>query len=222
MMNFNKRIITRQGQFDNIALEIMNDIPKSNPGLPFRVPESARPEMERRLTEMMMQPGYKPLTIKEAINEGIYDDQPSDFSYAQGEYEEFLEEIEKGDMDEAFAEYSDVEGHVAYWLYTNHGIEVPIYNTIHVEKTRKRVEVFADIFAQFGLEMDSKYLKGGSNFQKTTKVRLALETAAKDQGKSFNATDEEIRDAIAKAVPDVVMENPFGRFRKKGFAKIAT
>ena len=214
MMNFNKRIITRQGQFDSIALEIMNDIPKSNPGLPFRVPESARPEMERRLTEMMMQPGYKPLTIKEAINEGIYDDQPSDFSYAQGEYEEFLEEIEKGDMDEAFAEYSDVEGHVAYWLYTNHGIEVPMYNTIHVEKTRKRVEVFADIFAQFGLKMDSKYLKGGSNFQKTTKVRLALETAAKDQGKSFNATDEEIRDAIDKAVPDVVMENPFGRFRK--------
>lgn len=208
MMNFNKRIISRQGQFDSIALEIMNDIPKSNPGLPFRVPESARPEMERRLTEMMMQPGYKPLTIKEAIEEGIYDDQPSDFSYAQGEYEEFLEEIEKGDMDEAFAEYSDVEGHVAYWLYTNHGIEVPMYNTIHVEKTRKRVEVFADIFAQFGLEMDSKYLKGGSNFQKTTKVRLALETAAKDQGKSFNATDEEIRDAIAKAVPDVVMENP--------------
>jgi len=222
MMDFNKRIVTRQGQFDSIALDIMSDIPKSNPGIPFRVPESARPEMERRLTEMMMQPGYEPGTIRDAIEEGIYDDQPSNFSYAQGEYEEFLEEIEKGDMDEAFAEYSDVEGHVAYWLYTNEGIEVPIYNTIHLDKTRKRVEVFGDIFAQFGLEMDSKYLKGGSNFQKTTKVRLALETAAKDQGKSFNATNEEIRDAIAKAVPDVVMENPFGRFRKKGLEKYST
>mgnify|MGYP001278987968 CR=1 FL=1 len=123
-------------------------------------------------------------------------------------YEEFLEEIEKGDMDEAFAEYSDVEGHVAYWLYTNHGIEVPMYNTIHVEKTRKRVEVFADIFAQFGLEMDSKYLKGGSNFQKTTKVRLALETAAKDQGKSFNATDEEIKEFMVARYGRYVLYNP--------------
>ena len=37
---------------------------------------------------------------------------------------------------------------------------------------------------------------------------MALETAAKDQGKPFTATDNEIRDAIAKAVPGVVMENP--------------
>jgi hypothetical protein len=80
-------------------------------------------------------------------------------------------------MDEAYAEYSDVEGHVAYWNYTNLGIETPIYSTIHLDKTRKRIKVFANIFADFGLKMDSKYLKGGSNFQKTTKVRLALETA---------------------------------------------
>ena len=208
MMSFDKRIITKQGQFDNIALEIMDSIPKNNPGIPFRVPKEVRPEIERRLTEEMRRPGYKPQSIADAIDEGIYDDQPSDFSYAQGEYEEFLEEIEKGDMDEAYAEYSDVEGHVAYWNYTNLGIETPIYSTIHLEKTRKRIKVFADIFADFGLKMDSKYLKGGSNFQKTTKVRLALETAAQDQGVPFNATDNEIRDSINKAVPDVVMENP--------------
>jgi guanylate kinase len=219
MMPFNKRIITRQGKFDSIALEIMDSIPRSNPGIPFRVPKEVKPEIERRLTEEMRQPGYKPQSIADAIEEGIYDDQPSNFSYAQGEYDEFLEEIEKGDMDEAYAEYSDVEGHVAYWNYTNLGIETPIYSTIHLDKTRKRIKVFANIFADFGLKMDSKYLKGGSNFQKTTKVRLALETAAQDQGVSFNATDNEIRDSIAKAVPDVVMENPIGPFRKKGFEK---
>lgn len=208
MMSFDKRIITKQGHFNDIAIEILDSIPRNNPVIPFRIPPEAAPELDKRLTAMMRAPGYKPQTIKEAIAEGIYDEQPSDFSYAQGEYDEFLEEIEKGDMDEAFAEYSDVEGHVAYWLYTNHGIEVPIYNTIHLDKTRERVKVFDNIFTDFGLEFDSKYLKGGSNFQKTTKVRLALETAAKDQGKPFTATDNEIRDAIAKAVPNVVMENP--------------
>ena len=208
MMSFDKRIITKQGHFNDIAVEILDSIPRNNPVIPFRIPPEAAPELDKRLTAMMQRQGYKPQTIKEAIAEGLYDDQPSDFSYAQGEYDEFLEEIAKGDMDEAFAEYSDVEGHVAYWLYTNHGIEVPIYNTIHLDKTRKRIEVFDNIFTEFGLEFDSKYLKGGSNFQKTTKVRLALETAAKDQGKPFTATDNEIRDAIAKAVPGVVMENP--------------
>lgn len=208
MMSFDKRIITKQGHFNDIAVEILDSIPRNNPVIPFRIPPEAAPELDKRLTAMMQRQGYKPQTIKEAIAEGLYDDQPSNFSYAQGEYDEFLEEIAKGDMDEAFAEYSDVEGHIAYWLYTNHGIEVPIYNTIHLDKTRKRIEVFDNIFTEFGLEFDSKYLKGGSNFQKTTKVRLALETAAKDQGKPFTATDNEIRDAIAKAVPDVVMENP--------------
>ena len=208
MMSFDKRIVTRQGHFNEIAVDILNSIPRNNPVIPFRIPPEAAPELEKRLTAMMRKPGYKPQTIKDAIAEGLYDDQPSDFSYAQGEYEELLEEIEKGDMDEAFAEYSDVEGHVAYWLYTNHGIEVPIYNTTHLDKTRKRIEVFDNIFTDFGLEFDSKYLKGGSNFQKTTKVRLALETAAKDQGKPFTATDDEIRVSIAKAVPGVVMENP--------------
>ena len=166
MMSFDKRIITKQGHFNDIAVEILDSIPRNNPVIPFRIPPEAAPELDKRLTAMMQRQGYKPQTIKEAIAEGLYDDQPSDFSYAQGEYDEFLEEIAKGDMDEAFAEYSDVEGHVAYWLYTNHGIEVPIYNTIHLDKTRKRIEVFDNIFTEFGLEFDSKYLKGGSNFQK--------------------------------------------------------
>lgn len=39
MMPFNKRIITKQGQFDNIALEIMDSIPRSNPATRFRVPK---------------------------------------------------------------------------------------------------------------------------------------------------------------------------------------
>lgn len=39
MMSFDKRIITKQGQFDNIALEIMDSIPRSNPATRFRVPK---------------------------------------------------------------------------------------------------------------------------------------------------------------------------------------
>ena len=81
------------------------------------------------------------------------------------------------------------------------------FTTIHLDKPVSESKC-STTSSRVGLEFDSKYLKGGSNFQKTTKVRLALETAAKDQGKPFTATDNEIRDAIAKAVPGVVMENP--------------
>lgn len=39
MMAFDKRVITKQGQFDSIALEIMDSIPRSNPAKRFRVPK---------------------------------------------------------------------------------------------------------------------------------------------------------------------------------------
>jgi guanylate kinase len=157
---------------------------KMNPSnIPFPIPEEYQEELETRLAEEMTRPGYRPHTIPEVIEEGLYDDAPSDFSYAQGEYEEFLEEIEKGDLDEAYAEYSDVEGHVAYWLYTNHRVIMPIYAQSHVAKTRGRIQIFKDLFEHYGYEHSPAYLKGGSNHEKVFKVRAALDAAADAQGK---------------------------------------
>ena len=176
--------------------------PIRNPSnIPFPVPEEYREELERRLTEEMTSEGYRPHTIPEVIKEGLYDDQPSDFAYAQGEYEEFLEEIEKGDLDEAYAEYSDVEGHVAYWLWTNHRIHVPIYTGTHVTKTRARIQVFRNLFDMYGLAFGPQYLKGGSNYEKVHKVRNVLKLASRDQGKpEVTDTDEQIAQKVAAAI----------------------
>lgn len=180
--------------------ELMNP-----PNIPFPIPEEYQEELERRLSEEMTSEGYKPHTIPEVIEEGLYDDSPSDFSYAQGEYEEFLEEIEKGDLDEAYAEYSDVEGHVAYWLWTNHRIQVPIYTGYHVEKTRERIQIFNHLFNQYGLKFGPEYLKGGSNYEKVHKVRNALDAAANDQRKSRTTdTDEEMAQKVAASVASIV------------------
>lgn len=180
--------------------ELMNP-----PSIPFPIPEEYQEELERRLSEEMTSEGYRPHTIPEVIEEGLYDDSPSDFSYAQGEYEEFLEEIEKGDLDEAYAEYSDVEGHVAYWLWTNHRIQVPIYTGKHVVKTRERIKIFNHLFNQYGLKFGPEYLKGGSNYEKVHKVRNALDAAANDQRKSRTTdTDEEMAQKVAASVASIV------------------
>ncbi len=182
---------------------------RNPPNIPFPIPEEYQEELERRLTEEMTSEGYKPHTIPEVIEEGLYDDSPSDFAYAQGEYEEFLEEIEKGDFDEAYAEYSDVEGHVAYWLWTNHRIQVPIYTGTHVDKTRVRIQIFNHLFNQYGLKFEPKYLKGGSNYEKVHKVRKALDAAADDQGKPRSKdTDEEMAKKVATSVAAIVKKNP--------------
>ena len=193
-------------EWDKCAEEQMGMLGLDNPpNIPFPIPEEYQEELERRLTEEMTSEGYKPHTIPEVIEEGLYDDSPSDFAYAQGEYEEFLEEIEKGDFDEAYAEYSDVEGHVAYWLWTNHRIQVPIYTGTHVDKTRVRIQIFNHLFNQYGLKFGPKYLKGGSNYEKVHKVRKALDAAADDQGKPRSKdTDEEMAKKVATSVAAIV------------------
>ena len=98
---------------------------------PRRVPRRT----ERRLTEEMTAEGYRPLRVQQDfIDSGGYDDAPSDWSYVQGEYQEFLDEIEAQDWDEAYAEYSDVEGHTAYYLWTNSVIDMPVYTHDHIDK----------------------------------------------------------------------------------------
>ena len=187
--------------------------PRTNPSnIPFPIPEEYQDELETRLAEEMTRPGYRPHTIPEVIEEGLYDDSPSDFSYAQGEYEEFLEEIEKGDFDEAYAEYSDVEGHVAYWLYTNHRVIMPIYAQSHLAKTRGRIQIFKDLFEHYGYEHSPAYLKGGSNYEKVFKVRAALDAAADAQGKP-RITDND--DQLISVVKNIVEARKNPRIPKK-------
>ena len=186
---------------------------RMNPSnIPFPIPEEYQEELETRLAEEMTRPGYRPHTIPEVIEEGLYDDSPSDFSYAQGEYEEFLEEIEKGDLDEAYAEYSDVEGHVAYWLYTNHRVIMPIYAQSHLAKTRGRIQIFKDLFEHYGYEHSPAYLKGGSNHEKVFKVRAALDAAADAQGKP-RITDND--DQLSSVVRSIVEARKNPRIPKK-------
>ena len=91
---------------------------KTNPpNIPFPIPEEYQDRLEKRLTDEMTQEGYRPLRVQQDfIDSGGYDEKPSAWSYVQGEYQEFLDEIEAQDWDEAYAEYSDVEGHTAYFL----------------------------------------------------------------------------------------------------------
>ena len=181
---------------------------RMNPSnIPFPIPEEYQEELETRLAEEMTRPGYRPHTIPEVIEEGLYDDSPSDFSYAQGEYEEFLEEIEKGDLDEAYAEYSDVEGHVAYWLYTNHRVIMPIYAQSHLAKTRGRIQIFKDLFEHYGYEHSPAYLKGGSNHEKVFKVRAALDAAADAQGKPRITDNDDQLSSVVRSIVEA-RKNP--------------
>ena len=173
---------------------------RTNPSnIPFPVPEEYQEELERRLTDEMTAEGYRPLRVQQDfIDSGGYDDAPSDWSYVQGEYQEFLDEIEAQDWDEAYAEYSDVEGHTAYYLWTNYRIDMPVYTHDHIDKVLFRIRIFEDLFAHYGFEFGPQYLKGGSNYEKVFKVRNALDAAADAQGKSRVKDDDEQLGAVVK------------------------
>ena len=172
----------------------------ANPSnIPFPVPEEYQEELERRLTEEMTAEGYRPLRVQQDfIDSGGYDDAPSDWSYVQGEYQEFLDEIEAQDWDEAYAEYSDVEGHTAYYLWTNYRIDMPVYTHDHIDKVLFRIRIFEDLFAHYGFDFGPEYLKGGSNYEKVFKVRNALDAAADAQGKPRVTDDDEQLGAVVK------------------------
>lgn len=173
---------------------------RTNPSnIPFPVPEEYQEELERRLTEEMTAEGYRPLRVQQDfIDSGGYDDAPSDWSYVQGEYQEFLDEIEAQDWDEAYAEYSDVEGHTAYYLWTNYRIDMPVYTHDHIDKVLFRIRIFEDLFAHYGFDFGPEYLKGGSNYEKVFKVRNALDAAADAQGKPRVKDDDEQLGAVVK------------------------
>ena len=173
---------------------------RTNPSnIPFPVPEEYQEELERRLTEEMTAEGYRPLRVQQDfIDSGGYDDAPSDWSYVQGEYQEFLDEIEAQDWDEAYAEYSDVEGHTAYYLWTNYRIDMPVYTHDHIDKVLFRIRIFEDLFAHYGFDFGPEYLKGGSNYEKVFKVRNALDAAADAQGKPRVTDDDEQLGAVVK------------------------
>ena len=172
---------------------------KNPSNIPFPVPEEYQEELERRLTEEMTAEGYRPLRVQQDfIDSGGYDDAPSDWSYVQGEYQEFLDEIEAQDWDEAYAEYSDVEGHTAYYLWTNYRIDMPVYTHDHIDKVLFRIRIFEDLFAHYGFEFGPEYLKGGSNYEKVFKVRNALNAAADAQGKPRVTDDDEQLGAVVK------------------------
>ena len=157
----------------------------------------------------MTSEGYHPLAVQEHfIDSGAYHGNKSDFEYVQGEYQEFLDEIEAQDWDEAYAEYSDVESHLAYYMYTNYGISMPVYTHSHIRGVLFRVKLFEAVMKHFKLKFDPKYLVKGSNYKKIFKVRTALELAAKDQNKKLpKITDEKLM-AVVNSKIEEVKQNP--------------
>jgi len=178
------------------------------PNIPFPIPEEYQDRLEKQLAHEMTQEGYRPLRVQQDfIDSGGYDDQPSDWSYVQGEYQEFLDEIEAQDWDEAYAEYSDVEGHTAYFLWTNYGIDMPVYTHGHIDKVLFRIRVFEDLFKHYGYEFGPEFLKGGSNYEKVFKVRTALDAAADAQGKPRVKDSDEQLSAVVRSVVEA-RKNP--------------
>jgi len=201
-------------RFNKDKGKVLDDI-KRNP-MAFPIPESYKQRLASQLGQEMTQEGYRPLRVQEDfIDTGGYHGNKSDFSYVQGEYQELLDEIEAQDWDEAYAEYSDVESHLAYYMYTNYGISMPVYTHSHIGRTLFRVKLFEAVMNHYKLEFHAKYLVNGSNYKKVAKVRTALELAAKDQNKKIpNVSDEELMNVVEGMV-DEVKQNPPQTFTKK-------
>ena len=200
-------------RFKQDKRKVMDDI-KRNP-VAFPVPESYKQRLAKQLGEEMTSEGYHPLAVQEHfIDSGAYHGNKSDFEYVQGEYQEFLDEIEAQDWDEAYAEYSDVESHLAYYMYTNYGISMPVYTHSHIRGVLFRVKLFEAVMKHFKLKFDPKYLVKGSNYKKIFKVRTALELAAKDQNKKLpKITDEKLM-AVVNSKIEEVKQNPPQTFSK--------
>ena len=201
-------------RFNKDKGKIMDDI-KRNP-MAFPIPESYKQRLASQLGQEMTEEGYRPLRVQEDfIDTGAYHGNKSDFSYVQGEYQELLDEIEAQDWDEAYAEYSDVESHLAYYMYTNYGISMPVYTHSHIGRTLFRVKLFEALMNHYKLEFHAKYLVKGSNYKKVAKVRTALELAAKDQKKRMpNVSDEELMNVVEEMAEEV-KQNPPQTFTKK-------
>ena len=200
-------------RFKQDKRKVMDDI-KRNP-VAFPIPESYKQRLAKQLGEEMTSEGYHPLVVQEHfIDSGAYHGKKSDFEYVQGEYQEFLDEIEAQDWDEAYAEYSDVESHLAYYMYTNYGISMPVYTHSHIRGVLFRVKLFEAVMEHFKLKFDPKYLVKGSNYKKVFKVRTALELAAKDQNKKLpKITDEKLM-AVVNSKIEEVKQNPPQTFTK--------
>ena len=200
-------------RFKQDKRKVMDDI-KRNP-VAFPIPESYKQRLAKQLGEEMTSEGYHPLAVQEHfIDSGAYHGNKSDFEYVQGEYQEFLDEIEAQDWDEAYAEYSDVESHLAYYMYTNYGISMPVYTHSHIRGVLFRVKLFEAVMKHFKLKFDPKYLVKGSNYKKVFKVRTALELAAKDQNKKLpKITDEKLM-AVVNSKIEEVKQNPPQTFTK--------
>jgi len=200
-------------RFKQDKRKVMDDI-KRNP-VAFPIPESYKERLAKQLGEEMTSEGYTPLNVQEHfIDSGAYHGNKSNFDYVQGEYQELLDEIEAQDWDEAYAEYSDVESHLAYYMYTNYGISMPVYTHRHIRGVLFRVKLFEAVMKHFKLKFHPKYLVNGSNYKKVFKVRTALELAAKDQNKKLpNLTDEKLM-AVVNSKLEEVKENPPQSFTK--------
>lgn len=200
-------------RFKQDKRKVMDDI-KRNP-VAFPIPESYKQRLAKQLGEEMTSEGYHPLVVQEHfIDSGAYHGNKSDFEYVQGEYQELLDEIEAQDWDEAYAEYSDVESHLAYYMYTNYGISMPVYTHSHIRGVLFRVKLFEAVMKHFKLKFHPKYLVKGSNYKKVFKVRTALELAAEDQNKKLpKITDEKLM-AVVNSKVEEVKQNPPQTFTK--------
>lgn len=102
------------------------------------------------------------------------------FSYVWGEVLELKDELVKLDFTEARKEWDDVIGCFLVWLTGVSGMSFPLLPWLGkgaADRWVSRLEVWQTIFLLHGVEFHRRYLTGGGNYRKLSKVKKAFKEA---------------------------------------------
>ena len=102
------------------------------------------------------------------------------FSYVIGEVIELKDEVVKLDFAEARKEWDDVVGCFLVWLTGVTGISFPLLPFLGkgaADRWIARRVVWARIFDLHGVEFHRRYLTGGGNYCKRSRVKKAFSSA---------------------------------------------
>lgn len=102
------------------------------------------------------------------------------FSYVWGEVLELKDEVIKLDFAEARKEWDDVVGCFLVWLTGIIGVSFPLLPFLGkgaADRWVSRLNVWVRIFDLHGVEFHRRYLTGGGNYCKRSKIKKAFFSA---------------------------------------------
>ncbi|MGX1195748.1 pyrophosphohydrolase domain-containing protein [Metabacillus sp. SLBN-84] len=93
----------------------------------------------------------------------------------KGEFAELIQAIQTQNKQEIQEEIADVLYFTYCFLQGKFGINLPMLGAMPtVKKIIGRLDVWKEIFAERGLNFEVRYLVGGSNYHKKSKVNKAI------------------------------------------------